>query len=275
VDNTKDHNNDKEIELICKFLNERLGFTYGIQKKYLINARLNKRLLELNLHSYESYLNLINHNSQELNHFFDLLTTNVTCFFRESSQFKIVEQELLPLLIKSNVGTKRLNCWSAGCSSGEEAYTLAIVLREVLGENWGIKILASDVSVRKLEEGMAGLYHEDKLKGIPAHIREKYFSSCIQKKGSFKVIPNLRKEVVFRKININRDFEIPTHLKFDLIFCRNVFIYLANEVRERALKGFYNYLKPNGYLIVGLSEPIHFNEHSQWVLVKNCIYRKK
>lgn len=275
MENPGYYDNDKEIELICDFLNERLGFTYGIQKKYLINARLNRRLTELNLHSYHSYLSLIKSDVRELNHFFDLVTTNVTSFFREDNQFQIIQRELLPSLIELAGGTNRLRCWSAGCSSGEEAYTLAIVLRETLGENWDIKVLASDISVRKLEEGMTGVYSEDKLKGIPPYLRDKYFSTSIKDKGFFKVIPQLRREIIFRKININQDFEIPAHIRFDLILCRNVFIYLANEARERALNGFNNYLKKDGYLLVGQSEPIHFNDNLQWVLIKNCIYRKK
>jgi chemotaxis protein methyltransferase CheR len=275
MENSGYHVNDQEIELICEFLNEHLGFTYGIQKKYLINARLNRRLTELNLHSYHSYLNLIKNDARELNHFFDLLTTNVTSFFREDNQFQIIQHELLPFLIKLAGGNKRLRCWSAGCSSGEEAYTLAIVLKETLGEEWDIKVLASDISVRKLEEGMTGVYSEDKLKDIPADLREKYFSAVIKNKGFFRVTPQLRREIVFRKINLNQDFEIPAHIRFDLILCRNVFIYLANEARKRVLDGFHGYLKKDGYLLVGQSEPIHLNDGSQWDLIKNCIYRKK
>jgi chemotaxis protein methyltransferase CheR len=268
------YNNDQEIELICEFLNERLGFTYGIQKKYLVTARLNKRLTELNLYSLQSYLTLIKNDDKELNHFFDLLTTNVTSFFREDSQFQILQDELLPSIIKSAAGTNQLRCWSAGCSSGEEAYTLAIVLREVLGDNWDIKVLASDISVRKLEEGMAGVYSEDRLKDIPAYLRHKYFLASLMNKGHFKVTPQLRKQVIFRKINLNQNFEVPLHIKFDLIFCRNVFIYLANDARARALAGFYNYLKKDGYLMVGQSEPLNTNSDSKWVSVKNCIYQK-
>jgi Methylase of chemotaxis methyl-accepting proteins len=268
--------NDQEIELICNFLNERLGFTYGIQKKYLINARLNRRLAELNLKSYRAYLNLIKADVRELNHFFDLLTTNVTSFFREDNQFQIIQNELISSLLELAGGTKQLRCWSAGCSSGEEAYTLAIVLQEALGDDWDIKVLASDISIRKLEEGMTGIYSEEKLKEIPIFLREKYFSAWnLKEKRCFKVVPLLRKKIVFRKININLDFEIPDHIRFDLIICRNVFIYLANAARERALRGFQHYLKKDGFLLLGQSEPIHFDENSQWDLLKNCIYRKK
>jgi chemotaxis protein methyltransferase CheR len=275
MENLHYYDNDQEIELICEFLNHRLGFTYGLQKKYLVNARLNKRLNELNLHSYQVYLNLIKNDLTELNHFFDLLTTNVTSFFREDSQFQILQRDLLATLIHLAAGTNKLRCWSAGCSSGEEAYTLAIVLQEALGDNWDIKILASDISVRKLEEGMAGAYHEDKLKNIPIYLRNKYFTVSSKDKEYLRVIPPLRKKIIFRKININQDFEIPSHIKFDLILCRNVFIYLAQESRERALNGFSEYLKQDGYLFVGQSEPIGAYSNSQWLPVKNCIYQKK
>jgi chemotaxis methyl-accepting protein methylase len=266
---------DREIRLICDFLNEQLGFTYNIHKKYLITTRLNKRLNKLGLHNYQSYLNLIKNDIRELNIFFDLLTTNVTSFFREDSQLQILRHELLPTLINLGAGANRLRCWSAGCSSGEEAYTLAIILKETLGMDWDIKVLASDVSVRKLEEGMAGVYSAEKLQDIPAHLRYKYFSVVNTNKEFFKVKPQLRRAVVFRKININQDFEIPSRIQFDLIACRNVFIYLADEVRKKVLEGFYHYLKDGGFLMVGQSEPINLTSSSQWGVLKNCIYQKK
>lgn len=270
-----DYENENGISLICDFLNKQLGFTYGLKKKYLIQARLSRRLAELNLTSYEAYLRIIQNTPQELSHFFDLLTTNVTSFFRENCQFQIMEQELLPALIQSAGCAKKLRCWSAGCSSGEEAYTLAIVLRETLGEDWNIKVLASDVSVRRLREGMSGVYSEEKLTNVPLSLRDKYFEMDSEKEGFFKVKANLRKIVIFRNININQDFSIPAHIQFDFILCRNVFIYFSEEARERALKGFYYYLNPKGYLFVGQSEPIHFTNSAQWSLVKNCIYQKK
>ncbi len=270
-----DYENDNGIGLICEYLNQQLGFTYTLQKKYLIQARLNRRLVELNLPSYESYLKMIRNTPHELSYFFDLLTTNVTSFFRENYQFQIMERELLPAMLKSVVQTKKVRCWSAGCSSGEEAYTLAMVLREALGEDWNIKVLASDISVRRLQEGMAGVYSEEKLKGVPSLLREKYFEANPKKEGLFRVKPNLRKVVIFRKININQDLGIPNNIQFDFIFCRNVFIYFSQEAREKALNRFHHYLNPNGYLLVGQSEPIHFTNSTKWALIKNCIYQKK
>lgn len=275
MENPPYFDDDPEIEQICRFLNEQLGFTYNLQKKYLINARLNKRMAELRLSGYQAYLTLIKHDYNELNHFFDLLTTNVTGFFRENGQFQILERELLPSLRELAQGTKKIKCWSAGCSSGEEAYTLAIVLNEALEEPWEVKILASDISVRKLREGMAGIYNEGKLSAIPPYLRAKYFQPVAGESGWFQVIPGLRRQIVFRKINLNQQFELPSNLELDCIFCRNVFIYLAKESRERALQGFYRVLKRGGFLFMGQSEPLSVYADSRWSAVKNCIYQKK
>ncbi len=265
---------NREIELICEFLNEKLGFTYGLQKKYLINSRLNKRLFDLNLNSYEAYLKLIKNDRTELNYFFDLLTTNVTSFFREDNQFIILQRELLPQFYKS-LKTKKIRCWSAGCSSGEEAYSLAIVLNEALGQSWDIKVLASDISTRKLEEGMKGVYPGDRLQDVPVSFREKYFFTDKNLKGQYKVTPELRKQIVFRKINLNQSFDIPVHIKFDIILCRNVFIYLGKESRQKVLEQFYTYLNTGGYLFLGQSEPINTFNNNSWSIIKNCIYQKK
>lgn len=264
---------DYEIEQICRLLNQRLGFNYTVQKKYLVQSRLNKRLIELNLDNYQAYLDFLAKDPSEFNRLVSLITTNVTSFFRESYQFQILRQELLPELIALNQGTKKIRCWSAGCSSGEEAYTLAIVMNEALGERWDLRVLASDVSVVKLQEGMAGEYPQERIAGIPKELRDKYFTQ-LKNSNYYKVKPKLREQINFQKINLVERMAIPETVRFDLILCRNVFIYLDRSAQERVVQGFYHFLKKGGYLFLGLSESLNFSD-PRWIPYKKSIYRKK
>lgn len=265
---------DYEIEQICKLLNQRLGFNYTPQKKYLVQSRLNKRLNELKLDSYQAYLEYLERYPSEFNKLVSLVTTNVTSFFRESYHFQVLQQELLPGLIADNQKVKKLRCWSAGCSSGEEAYTLAIVMNETLGVNWDIRVLASDISIAKLQEGMAGEYPQERIAEIPKELLLKYFTPMAGKPGYYKVKPKLREQVLFRKINLIEKMDVPNHIKFDLILCRNVFIYLAHESQEKVVQGFYELLKRGGYLFLGHSESLNFSD-PRWLSLKRSIYRKK
>jgi chemotaxis protein methyltransferase CheR len=235
---------------------------------------LNKRLIELKLDNYQAYLDLLAIDPSEFNRLVSLVTTNVTSFFREAHQFQTLRQKLLPSLIASNQRVKKVRCWSAGCSSGEEAYTLAIVMNEALGEGWDLRVLASDVSIAKLQEGMAGEYHLERLGGIPIELRDKYFTQLKGNPNYYKVKPELREQVNFQKINLVDRMNIPDSIRFDLILCRNVFIYLAQPAQERVVQGFYRYLKKGGYLFLGLSESLNYGD-PRWISCKGSIYRKK
>lgn len=265
---------DYEIEQICRLINKRLGFNYTLQKKYLVQSRLYKRLIELKLDNYQAYLERLNEDPSEFNRLVSLVTTNVTSFFREAYQFQILQQELLPDLIAANQKNRKIRCWSAGCSSGEEAYTLAIVLNEALGEGWDIRILASDISVVKLQEGMAGEYSQEKLSGIPEKLRGKYFTQLKGNPNYYKVKPSLREQINFQKINLVERMDIPDSVRFDLILCRNVFIYLSRPAQDKVVQGFYYFLKEGGYLFLGLSESLDLSD-PRWKPCKRSIYQKK
>lgn len=265
---------DDEIEQICSLLNERLGFNYTVEKKYLVQSRLSKRLAELNLDSYHDYIEQLAQDPAEFNRLVSLVTTNVTSFFREQLQFQILQRDLLPQLMANNQRERKIRCWSAGCSSGEEAYTIAIVMNEALGEGWDLRVLASDISVAKLQEGMAGEYHQEKLAGIPLQLREKYFTQVKGEPHYYKVKPRLRDQVNFQKINLVERMAIPDSIRFDLIFCRNVFIYLARSAQEKVVQGFHHFLKQGGYLFLGISESLNFTD-PRWIPCKRSIYQKK
>jgi chemotaxis protein methyltransferase CheR len=265
---------DREIEAICRVLNQRLGFNYTLQKKYLVQSRLNKRLNDLNLDSYQAYMDLVEEDPAEFNKLVSLVTTNVTSFFREADQFQILRQELLTNILANIKKDNKIRCWSAGCSSGEEAYTLAIVINEVLEKGWDLQVLASDISTVKLQEGMAGIYPQERMEGIPKELRLKYFMPLAGNPGYYQVKPALRDQICFRKLNLIEVMDIPDRLRFDLIFCRNVFIYLTPRYQEKVINSFYDYLKGNGYLFLGHSESLNYAD-PRWVPLKKSIYRKK
>ncbi len=265
---------DHIVNRICQLLNQTLGFGYGAQKKYLIISRLGKRLKELKIDNYQAYLKILESSPAELNRFYDLITTNVTSFFREADHFVILQQELLSGILDRHPHDRKITCWSAGCSSGEEAYTLAIVLSEALSPGWEIRILASDVSIQKLQEGMNGIYHIEKLRGLSGILIKKYFQKISEEPLRFQIRPELRQKVVFRRINLNEELQIPSYIRFDMIFCRNVFIYLTNESRVKITDGFYSHLREGGFLFMGHSEALNSFNDPRWLAYKGCIYQK-
>ena len=266
---------DQEIEEICRIINETLGFNYTAQKKYLIESRLNKRLLQLGIDNYQTYLARLQQDSQERNILCELLTTNVTSFFREPVQFDYLAKTLLPRFATENKGPKKIRCWSAGSSSGEEAYSIAMTCHETLGKGWDIKVLATDISVEQLKIGSAGSFSRDKLDSVPAHWRAKYFRPDKTNTDHFRIVPELRKDVLFRVANLLDDHSLPPRIRLDIIFCRNVFIYLSKEARTQIINQFYHRLHTGGYLFLGHSESIDTVSDRRWLSLGKSIYKKR
>ncbi|HHW12237.1 MAG TPA: protein-glutamate O-methyltransferase CheR [Firmicutes bacterium] len=266
---------DQEIKKICGIINETLGFNYTAQKKYLIENRLNKRLLQLGFDNYRSYLDLLQQDPEERNILCELLTTNVTSFFREPVQFEYLAGTVLPRFSAEKKGPKKIRCWSAGSSSGEEAYSIAITCHETLGQSWDIKVLATDVSVEQLKIGSLGSFPREKLASVPAHWRVKYFRPDKANPDHFCVVPELRRDVLFRAANLLDVNSLPSHIRMDIIFCRNVFIYLSKEARAQILNHFYFRLNDGGYLFLGHSESIDTASDQRWLSLGKSIYKKR
>ncbi|HHT47963.1 MAG TPA: protein-glutamate O-methyltransferase CheR [Firmicutes bacterium] len=269
------HPTDQEIQEICQIINETLGFNYTSRKKYLIQNRLNRHLLRLGLDNYHTYLALLRKEPQERNTLCELLTTNVTYFFREPLQFEYLAQTLLPSLSKEKKGTRKIRCWSAGSSSGEEAYSIAITCRETLGSGWDLKVLATDISSTHLTLGSEGVYPREKLESVPEKLRRKYFRPHEAMKEHYYIIPELRKDIIFRLANLLEEDSLPRRVRVDLIFCRNVFIYLSKEARTQILNHFYSRLNTGGYLFLGHSESIVSAAEPRWILLGKSVYKKR
>ncbi|MCL1816610.1 MAG: protein-glutamate O-methyltransferase CheR [Clostridiales bacterium] len=199
------------------------------------------------------------------------LTTNFTYFMREEAHYRFMQEVALPEWT-AKIKDKDLRTWSAGCSSGEEAYTTAITIMEYLGSansSWDTTVLATDISPRVLAAAKAGIYPIGHLEGLPPHLHSKYFINVDSK--NCRVGPELAKHVVFSTLNLMDTFKFKR--KFHIIFCRNVMIYFDNSTKSRLAAKFYDVLEPGGYLFIGLSETLS-GISKQFTSVKPAIYTK-
>jgi chemotaxis protein methyltransferase CheR len=264
--------NQREFKTICELVNTKLGMKFGEDKYPLITSRLGKRLRDLGLQSYRPYLELVMRDKDEETVMINLLTTNVTQFFREPWQFRYLQETLVPAIIQNN-RNKTIRCWSAGCATGEEAYTLGMILLDTLPSDWNVKILASDISTSSLSYGSQGIYTNEQIRNIPDTYLRKYFTAADP--GTFRVTDNLRQTVFFRRVNLNEIAALPQNIVVDFIFCRNVFIYFTKETQARAIDLFYAHLSPRGHLFLGHSESIDCLRDPRWESLKSCVYRRR
>ncbi|HEX7510526.1 MAG TPA: CheR family methyltransferase, partial [Chitinivibrionales bacterium] len=232
------------------------GIAINGNKGALVAARIGKRIRELSLSNAHSYLNflLADGNEGEIVNLLDVISTNVTSFFREESHFDFLAAEMGSWLAQ---GQRRFRFWSAACSSGEEPYTLAMVALDIIqGISADIKILATDISTRILEKSSAGVYSEDKVAAIPQNYRNRFFKKSMESGvPAYEVAGELKNIIVFQRINLSKP-PFPMRGSMDAIFCRNVMIYFDNTVRKNLLQDLYRLLKPGGYLFVGHAESL-------------------
>jgi chemotaxis protein methyltransferase CheR len=249
---------------LSRVINETCGIKMPQEKKILLEARLRKRLRTLGMESFEEYSEFFFQQGDaagELIHLIDVVTTNKTDFFREPQHFELLQQRLLPDLVhRHGLGIERpLRIWSAGCSTGEEPYTLAMVLNEFALQEPGFSfvILATDISTRVLEKAELGIYNRERIEPVPAPLQRRYLlRSKDREANQVRIVPELRRQVNFRRLNfMDEDFAISESI--DVIFCRNVLIYFDRETQERLIKRFCDRLRPGRYLFLGHSESIN------------------
>ncbi len=240
-------------------------------KKELVQARLNKRLRVLGIDTYAAYRKYVENDQtgREIIEMIDVLTTNLTFFFREPDHFDFLKTEVLDKLTHSS----KLRIWSAGCSTGEEPYTLAIMLREHIPhvELMDALILATDISTKVLAKAKAGKYEGTTFRNTSKTIIQKYFHPLPDKAGLYQVGPELSRLIRFRHLNLMGPW--PFTGKFDVIFCRNVMIYFDKPTQQELVARYYESLRPGGYFMVGHSESLSGIKHS-FKYVKPSIYIK-
>lgn len=251
----------RDFERLTAFVYAETGIRLGAEKKTMLEGRLRKRLRDLHIDSYRHYCDYLFgadglRNEKIL--FIDVVTTNKTDFFREPKHFDYMARQALPELAARSDGQPLL-FWSAGCSSGEEPYTLAMVLSEYAEGRPGFRfrILATDISTKVLARAELGVYTTDSVEPVPQRMRHKYLLRSRERHSDrVRIVPELRRLVDFRRLNfMDADYGIAA--RADGIFCRNVIIYFDRPTQEKILRKLTHHLKPGGYLFVGHSETLH------------------
>ena len=254
---------DDEFCFLRDFIYAQSGIYIRENRKYLLENRLANRLKELNLKNFGEYYYFLKYDpgrKQELSKLFEVITTNETSFFRNPPQLAVFQDKILPdvLNVLRRDKDKRLNIWSAGCSTGEEPYTLGIILNEVLGREisqWDISINASDLSPAVLKSAQRGIYTKYTLRTTPEEIIRKYFQD--EGPGKYSIDPNIKKLVKFGQLNLSDRFQVKRIAHSHIIFCRNVIIYFDDEMKKNVINSFYDNLFSGGYLFIGHSESLH------------------
>jgi len=264
----------RTFDKIREIVYDKSGISLSQGKEALVRARIGKRMRALNIRQHHEYLDRVlnDESGEEIVNLLDVIATNVTSFFREANHFDFLKGVFLQWL---KTGQKRFRFWSAACSTGEEPYTLAMVLSEAASSygNIDIKILATDISTRALAVCLNGTYEEQKLKAVPKLLLHRYFERSKEgDKAFFTVSGAIKNMIVFRRLNLSKP-PFPMRGPLDAIFCRNVMIYFDNIVRRRLLDNLYNLLKPSGYLMVGHAESLT-GMVSDFKSVKPAIYTK-
>jgi len=252
----------RDYARLCELIYREAGIHLGTEKSTMLEGRVNRRLKALSLNSYSEYCDfLFGHKGlkEEIGPLINAVTTNKTDFFREPRHFDFLTESALPDLSERSGGGRPLVIWSAGCSTGEEPYTLAIVLSEYAQSHPGFRfrILATDISTTVLGKADRGVYSTDVVAPVTAALQQKYFMrSCDPASNRVRVVPELRKLIEFRRLNfMDNDYGVAG--KVDAIFCRNVIIYFDRQTQEKVLGRLARYLVPDGYMFVGHAETLH------------------
>jgi chemotaxis protein methyltransferase CheR len=235
----------------------RTGMFFADTSKYLIQKRLSPRARELNFDSFQKYFYFLQYDPRaeaEFDQIYDLVTTNETYFFREPAQLQAFIEEIVPdILLRKAV--RKIRIWSAGCSSGEEAYTIAMLLEEAgYFEKAAFEIFASDINQQVLTRARRGVYRDSAFRATPTDLQQKYFSH--QPDGSWRINDSIRNRVSFGRLNLYDQARVSLLGYLDLIFCRNVIIYFDETSKKVVIGNFYNRLVDGGYLLLGHSESL-------------------
>ena len=250
-----------EFKKIATYIEKNVGIKMPPEKRLMMQSRLSARLKALKMNSYQEYIDYVfsrGSNSDEIIMMIDAMTTNLTEFFIEPQHFEYMKQEVLPKYVRE--GRKSIKLWSAGCSTGQEPYTLSMVMTDFINSNGGplrnYSILASDISTKVLDKASTAIYPRDAIKGIPIDILRKYFLKGKNPQNPVvRIKPEIRNKVNFMRLNF-MDSNYGIKETFQIIFCRNVLIYFDKANQEKVIRQFLNYLEPGGYLFLGHSETI-------------------
>ncbi len=246
---------EEEFNLFRDLIYKECGISLSKEKRVFLESRLKKRMFELGINSMSEYFHLVSvskNKAQELPSLFDVLTIGETSFFRNRPQFDLFSKFVLPELLakKEKLGSRLLRVWSAGCSTGQEPYSLAMTILENLAEpdTWAVRVFASDLSFTALERAQQGLYNPAQVKNIEPELLSKYFT---REGETYHIKEVVKRRVIFDYHNLKNDNGLRN---LDVIFCRNVMIYFDFEEQKRLIERFSNCLLPGGHLFIGHAE---------------------
>ena len=264
----------EDFNFLRKISNQHTGIIVSDDKFDMFYSRLTKRVRNLGLKTIKAYCDYLENNYElEFTEFINAITTNLTAFFRENHHFEYLKNTVIPEIIKKNAHSKTIKVWSAGCSTGEEAYSIAMTLLENVPSGWDIKILATDVDTNVLATAASGIYSSDRVSGISEKQLKAWFK---QGKGSqhnrVKVKPALQQLIRFKQLNLMGSW--PMKRPFDVIFCRNVLIYFDRETKQMLARRYAELLAEGDRLFIGHSESLH-QLSTSFDLIGNTIYQKK
>ena len=248
---------DKDFKRVQKIAYDFAGIDLNDSKNNLVYNRLAKRIRFLGLFTFHEYLDYVEEQGEsEFIHLINSITTNLTFFFRENHHFEYLTNTVIPELLKKNATSKKIRIWSAGCSTGEEPYSIAIVLKECVPAGWDAKVIATDLDSNVVNTGKAGVYKTDRLKGISEERKNRWFRRGEGSKAGFvKTKEELQKIIEFGQLNLMDAW--PFRDSFDVIFCRNVVIYFDKSTQSKLFNRYAEQLPLGGYLMVGHSESLY------------------
>lgn len=269
---------EKDFDLFRSLVKKEVGISIRQGKKKIFGLKLSRRLQDMGLSSYIDYYYYLlkPEGERELQHLINIVTIDQTSFFRGENQFEILRKRILPEVIQQKIEKKRIRIWSSGCSTGQEPYSLAMLVYEMdnMDISWDIKILASDANTYSLKIAYLGEYRGDQVAGVPpAHLVKYFHKESKGGKEIFRIKESLKKRLIFRRLNLLMS---TNQLKgpIDLILCRNVMIYFDSATKKKVTDQFYHLLEPRGYLCFGLSESL-LGIDDRFDLIERAIYRKK
>lgn len=266
---------NSEFKKLAEYIKKNYGIYLKEEKISLIMSRLSNVLVSKNMNSFSEYFDYVISEptgAAEIE-LMNKITTNHTFFMREVEHFNYFENIILPYL-KQTVKDRDLRVWSAGCSSGEEPYTLAMIMDKFFGKEkmwWDAKVLATDISCKILEEAKKGIYSIEDIVSLPDQWQQDYFQR--RDNECSEVIEKIKKEVIFRRFNL-MDSVFPFKKKFHVIFCRNVMIYFDNDTKDELVNKFYDLTEEGGFLFIGHSETLN-RETTKYKYVIPALYRKE
>ena len=265
----------KDFDFLSKTINERTGIVVSEDKFNMFYSRLSRRVRALGLKDFQAYCEVVrlDRDGSETNELINAITTNLTAFFRENHHFEYLSKTVIPELLQKNRAERTVRIWSAGCSTGEEPYSIAITLKESTLDSgsWDVRIKATDLDSNVLATASRGVYAMSRVEGIAGSRLKRWFlKGRNAQSGQVRVKPELQKLIGFSQLNLMDNWKVELQ---DVIFCRNVIIYFDKQTKARLVEQYANSLKTGGYLFIGHSESL-YKITDRFELIGNTIYRK-